>query len=82
MSAIIESSKVKEIQRLGDTPMWVVFWTTTIPSEIDEYKVVPSEQEAIKLYKELLEKSNLYCAGYAPVARGTEPHWTDGGQPC
>jgi len=50
MSAIIESSKVKEIQRLGDTPMWVVFWTTTIPSEIDEYKVVPSEQEAIKLY--------------------------------
>ena len=65
--------------------MWVVFISRELSRNDakgdvkvkDEYSVVETEQEAIIAYDKALELEDLYCAGYAPVKHGTEPHWIE-----
>ena len=83
MTAIIEESKVKEIQRLGNKPMWAVF--VTYKGDKGESKdvvnVVESEDFARGVYNSAIASADhVYCAGYGPVINGTEPQWLDGGE--
>lgn len=95
LTAIIEESKVKEIQRLGNKPMWVVFGSAknvddegnVIKNSNGDFEltdvnlIVESEGLALLLYKRMLDdEPNLHCAGYAPIVNGTEPQWLDGGE--
>jgi hypothetical protein len=73
--------------------MWVVFYSKTIlgkngkekldkyesPKLVDISTIHRSEEEAVTRYNEILKEDLVYCAGYAPIAGGTEPQWVDGG---
>ena len=55
--------------------MWVLFYTTgNGQPELDLFEV--GDREHIEhRYGEVLQRSDLWAAGVAPIADATEPHW-------
>ena len=45
---------------------------------MDRYEIVETEAEAKAIYENILTHESTYCAGYAQIKAGTEPHWTEG----
>lgn len=59
-------------------PMWIAFRTTTDHNwSRDEYITFDTQSEALEQYHQWLKACETYCAGYAPIAGATEPHWVD-----
>lgn len=61
--------------------MWVAFATIEVNKETttyeDFYEVCETEKQAKAAYEKTAKKENCFCAGYAPIKHGTEPHWSE-----
>lgn len=55
--------------------MWVVFWMTN--NNVDHFVICEDEEQAEAIYKQRIADEQVYCAGYAPIKKATEPHWYD-----
>ena len=79
----LETVALAELKSNETAAEWVVFHSARDTSKmgltpIDEFKIVATEADAKAIYENILTHESTYCAGYAQIKAGTEPHWTEG----
>lgn len=57
--------------------MWIAAWTFATPDHGADYWVVTeTEAEAMVEIEKIIDHDHLHCWAIAPIAKGSEPHYT------
>lgn len=78
----IDTAALAELKPNETAAEWVVFRSRDTNNDeatyVDDYSIYETEADAKSAYSAMLTHESTYCAGYAQIKAGTEPHWTEG----